>query len=137
MLNHLISTQTLRLAVFTVATAMLATVASVTAGAKDKTISKSELRTLIANAKTPADHERIAQYFDAEATKYEADAKEHAEEASDYAAHPSNPANGKDTVYSTDMQGHCTNLGAKLKEAAQEARVIAAGHRKMAKEAAK
>ncbi len=136
-LNHLIKTRTLRLVVFAVATAMLTAVVSVPAGAEDKPMSKSELKDLIANAKTPAAHERIAQYFDAEATRYEADAKEHEEEASDYAAHPSNPANGKDTVYSTDMQSHCSNLGAKLKEAAQEARMLAAGHREMAKQAVK
>lgn len=115
---------------------MLPAVVSVPAGAKDKTISKSELRDLIANAKTPADHERIAQYFDAEAAKYEADAKKHEEEASYYAAHPTNPANGQGRVYSTEMQSHCSDLGAKLKEAAQEARMIAAGHREMAKETA-
>ncbi len=137
MLNHLMNTRTLRLAVFAAAMAMLPAFVSVPAGAQDKTISKSELKDLIANAKTPVAHERIAQYFDAEATKYDADAKKHDEEASDYASHPSNPANGKDTVYSTDMQSHCSNLGAKLKEAAQEARMMAAGHREMAKEAAK
>jgi hypothetical protein len=137
MLKHLIKTRTFRLAVFAVATAMLTAVISIPSVAKDKTIGKSELRNLIANAKTPAAHERIAQYFDAEATKYEADAKKHEEEASNYAAHPSNPANGKDTVYSTDMQSHCSNLAAKLKEAAQEARMLAASHREMAKEAVK
>jgi hypothetical protein len=125
------------LAVFAIGTAILTAVVSGPAGAEDKPISKGELKQLIANAKTPAAHERIAHYFDAEATKYEADAKEHEEEAGDYAAHPSNPANGKDTVYSTDMQGHCSNLGAKLKEAAQEARMLAASHRKMAKEPVK
>jgi hypothetical protein len=135
MLNHLMNARTLRLAVFAVATAMLTAVVSAPAGAKDKTLSQSELRSLVANAKTAADHERIAQYFDAEATKYEADAKKHEEEASYYAVHPT-PAIGKlQNLYSQNMQSHCPNLAAKLKEAAQEARLIAAGHREMAKEA--
>jgi hypothetical protein len=106
--------------------------------AKDNTLSKSELRKLIANGKTAADHERIAQYFESEATKYEADAKKHEEEASYYAVRPPTPVIGKSpNYYSENMKTHCPNLGAKLKEAAQEARIIAAGHREMAKEAAK
>ena len=56
-------------------------------GAKDKTLSKKELRNRIATAKTQADHERIAQYFDAEAAKYEADAKDHADLAQFYQQH--------------------------------------------------
>ena len=137
MLKYLMSTRALRLAVFAAAMAMLPSLVSVPADAKDKTLSKSELKHLIANAETKADHERIAQYFDAEATKYEADAKEHEEEAKDYAAHPSNPANGKDTVYSTDMQNHCSGIEVKLNEAAQEARALATGHREMAEKAVK
>ena len=135
MLNHLINTRTLRLAVFAVATAILATTVSITAGvAKDKTLSKTELRNLIENAKTPADHEQIAQYFDAEAAKYEADSKKHGEEATYYAAHTAPPIGKTKGFYSQEMQSHCPNLASKLKEAAQEARMIAAGHREMAKE---
>ena len=133
MLNNLINARALRLAVFAAATAILATTVSVGV-AKDKTLSKTELRHIIENAKTPADHEQIAQYFDAEAAKYEADAKKHAEEATYYAAHTV-PAIGKQQgFYSKEMQDHCPNMASKLKEAAQEARMIAAGHREMAKE---
>src|SRR5579884_1700248 len=135
MLNHLINTRTLRLTVFAVATAMLAAVVSAPAGAKDKTLSQSELRNLVTNAKTPADHERIAQYFDAEATKYEADAKKHEEEATYYAGH-TQPVIGKNQgFYSREMQDHCPKMSAKLKEAAQEAHMMAAGHRELAKQA--
>ena len=133
MLNNLINTRTLRLAIFAVATAILATTVSVGV-AKDKNLSKTELRHLIENAKTPADHEQIAQYFDAEAAKYEADARKHEEEATYYQSH-TQPAIGKNQgFYSTEMKSHCPNMASKLKEAAQEARMIAAGHREMAKE---
>lgn len=136
MLNNLINTRTLGLAALAAAAAILATTASV-GMAKDKTLTKTELRNLIENAKTPADHEQIAQYFDAEAAKYEAEAKKHQEEATYYAAQPT-PANGRNKgFYSQEMQSHCPNMASKLKEAAQEARMIAAGHREMAKEAAK
>ena len=49
------------------------------AGAADKPLTKAELRSLIANAKTKADHERITQYFEAEATRYEVEAKAYSE----------------------------------------------------------
>ena len=134
MRKHLINARPLRLATLTLTLAVIAALVP-SAGAKDKTMSKSELRTLIVNAKTPADHERIAQYFDAQAVKYEAEAKQHEEEATYYASHVQ-PANGKNQgFYSREMQDHCPKMAAKLKEAAQEARMMAAGHRELAKEA--
>lgn len=133
MRNHLINAQTLRLAVLAVAFAVVPALV-IPAGAKDKTVSKSELKTLIVNAKTPADHERIAQYFDGQAAKYEAEARKHEEEATYYASHVQ-PAIGKNQgFYSREMQDHCPKMAAKLKEAAQEARMMAVGHRELAKE---
>ncbi len=94
------------------------------------------MKDLIANANTPADHERIAQYYDAEAARYEADAKEHKDEASYYAGHQHPIATGHSpNNYDHYMVSHCPQIAAKLKEAAQEARDLAAGHREMAKEA--
>lgn len=132
MLNHLMDTRTLRLAVFAVATAMLTAVVSVPAGAKDKQLSKSELKHLIATAETKADHERIAQYFDAEAAKYEAEAKEHAELAQSYRA-----AGTPSAKYPGGMQtfNHCDSLSKSLQKAAEDARQLAAEHREMEKEA--
>ena len=134
MLNHLLSTQTLRLAVFTLATAMLTVVVSVPALAKDKpTMSKSELKTLIANAQTKADHERVAQYFDAEATRYEAESKEHGDLAPYYQKTP-DPAAIKHPNSQRSF-AHCDSLSKSLHEAAENARQLAADHREMSKEA--
>ena len=135
MLNHMISPRTLRLAVFAVATAMLTAVVSVPAGAKDKVVSKSELKKLIANAETKADHERIAQYFDAEATQYDAEAKEHVELAQLY--QQSTPATP--TKYPGSMQSfqHCDSLSKSLQHAAEDARQLAVEHRGMANKAKK
>lgn len=133
MLNHLINIRTLRLAVF--AAAMLTAVVSVPAGAADKTLSKSELKSLIANAETKAEHERIARYFDAEAAKYEAEAKDHGELAQLYQRNtPANP-----TKYPGSMQtfNHCDSLSKSLQQAAENARQMAADHRGMEKEAKK
>src|ERR1017187_877489 len=44
-------------------------------------LSKHQLNTLIATAKTPADHQRIAQFYQAQAQDYLAQSKEHAREA--------------------------------------------------------
>ena len=133
-LKHLINTWTLRLAVFAVAAAMLTTVVSVTAVAKDKPLTKSELKNLIAHAETKADHERIAQYYDAEAVKYEAEAKDHGDLAQVYqkTGTPSAKYPG-----GTQTFNHCDSFAKSLEQAAENARQLAADHREMAKEAAK
>ena len=75
-------------------------------------------------------------YYDAEAARYEADAKEHEDEASYYAGHQHPIATGHSpNNYDHYMVSHCPQIAAKLKEAAQESRALAAGHREMAKAA--
>ncbi len=131
MLTHLMSIRTLRLAVF--AAAILTAVVSVPTGAKDKPFSKSEIKNLIGNAETKADHERIAQYFDAEAARWEAEADTHGELALYYRRNP-DPAAWR---YSRSPRSfeHCDSLVKDLRKAAQESRDLAADHRTMAKEA--
>lgn len=133
MLNHSLNRRTLSLATFAVATAI--TMVSDPAGAKDKTISKSELKSLIAKAETKSDHERIAQYFDAEAAKYEAEAREHGELAGVYQKNSSS----QPTKFPGTQQtfNHCDSLSKSLQHAAEDARALAAEHREMSKEAKK
>ena len=53
---------------------------AVSVGANDaKLLKKSELKSLIANATTEQDHERLAQHFTAKAENLEAYAKDHEE----------------------------------------------------------
>ena len=136
MLNHnMISPRALRLAVFAVATALLTAMVSVPVGAKEKVVSKSELKKLVANAETKVDHERIAQYFDAEATRYDAEAKEHGELAQLYQRKtPATPSK-----YPGSMQSfqHCDSLSTSLQKTAEDARQLAVEHRGMANEAKK
>jgi hypothetical protein len=133
MLSDLISTRTIRFAVFAVSTVMLTAMVSVPAAAKDKVVSKSEIKKLISNAETKVEHERIAQYFEVRATEYEAEAKEHGGMALLYqhntAATP--------TKYPGSMQTfqHCDSMSKSLQQAAGEARKLAAEHREMANEA--
>lgn len=132
MLNHLMNTRTLRLAVFAVATAMLTAVVSVPGGAKDKPLTKSELKNLIAHAETKADHERIAQYFDVEAAKYEAEAKDHGDFAQLYRKTGTPSAKN-----ATQSFNHCDSFAKSLEQAAENARLLAADHRGMENEAKK
>lgn len=133
MLNHLMNKRALGLMVFAVAIAMAPAVVSVPAAAKDKTLSQKDLKYLIANAETKAEHERIAQYFDTEAAKYQAEAKEHADLALLYQRNTS----ATPTKYPGSMQSfqHCDSLSKSLQQAAENARQLATEHREMAKAA--
>jgi hypothetical protein len=135
MLNHLLNRRTLQTAVFAVAVGMLTGMVAVPARAQDKPLSKTELKRLMTGAETKADHARIAEYFEAEATRYEAEAKQHGELALFYQQHTSsNP-----TKYPGSMQtfDHCDALRKSLEQAAEKARQLAAEHRKMEQEAQK
>lgn len=116
-------------------TPCLTALGSFSAGAKDKTLSKNEVKSLIASAETKADHERIAQYFDSEAAKYDAEAKDHGELAEVYRKNPPSPP----TKFPGSQQSfdHCNSLSNSLSKAAEDARALAAEHRAMAKEAKK
>ena len=106
---------------------------SVSAGADDaKLLKKAELRHLIANAETVADHERIAQHFDAEAAKWESEANTHEELARYYQRNP-DPAAWKYSKSPRSFE-HCDLLVKDLRTAAQESRQLAADHRSMAKQ---
>jgi hypothetical protein len=133
MTKQVMNTGILKAALLTAAVAVLAVFVSVPAGAKDKPLTKNEVKALIATAETKAEHERIAQYFDAEAAKYEAEAKEHSELAGVYQkSTPSAKIPGPSQTFN-----HCDSLSKSLQKAADDARALAAEHRHMAGEAKK
>lgn len=134
MRKHFISTGILNTVVVALTLAVAGLVA-VPAGAKDASLTKAELKSLISNAETKADHERIAKYFDAEAARYEAEAKDHAELAPFYKKNP-DPALAKH-VGSPRAFEHCDALSKNLQKSAEEARNLAAEHRGMAHDAKK
>lgn len=130
MFMHKVNTGMLKATLLTAAVTVLVVFVSVPAGAKDKNLSKVELKNLIANAETKADHERIARYFDAEAAKYEAEAKEHGERAGIYRS--------SQAIYqNAQMFNHCDALSKSLQQAVEDARALAAEHREMATQANK
>lgn len=133
-MRKLMSTRIIKTVVFAVVLA-LAAVVSVSAGANNKLLTKAELKNLIVNGETKADHERVAQYFDAEAARYEAEAKDHNELAAFYQKSP-DPALSKHPTSPRAFE-HCDSLSKSLQKSAAEARQLAAEHRLMAKDAKK
>lgn len=101
------------------------------AAQKSVKLSKQELKALIANAKTPADHEKLAAHYRAEAEHLKAEQEDHAEEAAAYFKDPSSHPVPKWPT----MGQHCKDLAASYGMAAQKALSLADSHEKMAQEA--
>jgi hypothetical protein len=94
-------------------------------------LSKQQLKTLIATAATPADHQRIAQYYQAKAQDYLNQAQEHEAMLAAYNANPS-AATDKDragTVY------HCEYYARKFRDMAAQSEELAKLHAQMAADA--
>ena len=133
MTKRMMNTGILKAALLTTAVAVLAIFVSAPAGAQNKPLTNSEVKALIKTAETKAEHERIAQYFEAEAAKYDAEAKDHAELAGIYQkSTPSAKPPGPSQTFN-----HCDSLSKSLQKAADDARALAAEHRQMAHEAKK
>ena len=94
-------------------------------------LSGKEVRDLIANAKTPAEHRKLAKHFAAIAARYEADAVDHVAEAKAYRSAP-NAAESK-RPGSPDTAAHCDRLADAARNAATAARELARDHEQMAK----
>lgn len=93
-------------------------------------LSKKQLLSLIATAKTPAEHRRIAQYYEAKAQDYLAQSKEHQAMADQYKANRS-----ISTKFATNSVGHCEYFAKYFQEASVKAQEMANLHEQMAKEA--
>jgi hypothetical protein len=96
-------------------------------------LSNDEVKSLVTNAKTSADHNRLSEHFAAKAQAYEAEAKEHDDLAVQYRQTP-NPDETK-RPGSPRTSAHCSSIGAALHRAAQGARQLASDHAEMAKNA--
>ena len=117
-----------------VALAMLALVAVLyvpTQHAGAQPTEKFDLEKAIAGAKTQADHEAIASYYDREAAIAKDKAAEHRRLAETYRTLA---ASGRAPLH--PMGIHCQQLAQTYESAASENATLAAGHRQMAKEAA-
>jgi hypothetical protein len=93
----------------------------------------TDLPAAIENAKTAADHEAIAAYYEGEAKAARARADEHRKMAAAYGKQP-RPGGGKGhrpQVYRTIGQ-HCEKLVARFEADAKDYEVMAASHREAA-----
>lgn len=89
-----------------------------------------EIPAEIANAKTAADHQRIAAYFAQKAASYDAEAAQHEEMARSYVGGP------RREQHMPAMAVHCRSLRDQFVVAAREARALEQAHRQLATGAA-
>ncbi len=90
------------------------------AGAEQSAVADQNLNQMIAKAKTPADHDAIAAYYDREAAENENKVKLH---------------RASENIYTKGTnQLHCNALIKAYQRAAAQDRALAAQHRRMARE---
>jgi hypothetical protein len=107
-------------------------------GLVQKSAEKKQVKTWIANAKTPADHNRIAAYFNREADRMDDEAKDHEYLAEVYRRSPGTSVGGKSgggSMFRTAE--HCESVAKSLCEAAKSLRELAGEHEQMAKDIGK
>ncbi len=103
--------------------------------AESKHLSKKQVKTLVATAKSPADHLQLARYYSAEADRLEVEAKEHDELAEVYRKSATSQAAAMKNPMAPNSAGHCEYFAKAVREAAKSARDLAAAHEQMAKDA--
>ncbi|MBK7928040.1 MAG: hypothetical protein IPJ98_11295 [Bryobacterales bacterium] len=98
-------------------------------------LKSKEVKALVANAKTPADHMKLARHFNAMAEKHEAEALEHEALAVEYTRNPR--MGSSKTPMSPNSAEHCKYFAEHCRKAAKEMRAMAAAHEAMAREIGK
>jgi hypothetical protein len=108
------------------ATAMLLAIGLTALHRSPALAQNSDIVQMVANAKTAADHEAIAQYYDREAASAKANAALHRSQAETYE---------KLRIKPPDMIHHCREIAKDFDRIAREADDLAVAHRAMAKAA--
>jgi len=98
---------------------------------KPEKLTEKQLLSLIATAKTPAEHQRIAEYYQEKAQEYLAQAKEHEEMAEAYKKNPMTNS----SKFATGTVNHCEYFAQSFKEMAAKMQDLANMHEQMAKDA--
>src|SRR2546423_9765 len=96
-----------------------------TAAERRSSLSKKEVKALIATAKTKEDHLKLADYYKAEAERLGAEAKDHDEMAEMYRKNPTPMAVKHPEAIG---EGHCHEMARRYREAAAKAQELAAMH---------
>ena len=110
---------------------LVASTVGVMAAEPQGMLKASEVKALVMNAKTPADHLKLARHYTAMAEKHELEAKEHEALAIQYTNQPTSheikhPMSGQTAAHCKLYAEHC-------RKAAAEMRAMAAAHTEMAK----
>jgi hypothetical protein len=103
-----------------------------TAAGQRPSLSKKEVKALIASAKTKEDHLKLADYYKAETERLDAAAKDHDEMAEMYRKNPTPLAVKHPEAIG---EGHCKEIARRFRESATKTQELAAMHEEMAKEA--
>ena len=109
---------------------LVITVNPASAGGRENILKTKEVRALLANAKTPADHTRLAKYYTAMAAIHEAEAQEHDALAVEYARNP--PLAASKHPMAPNTAEHCKFFAEHCRNLAKEMRGRAAWHEQMA-----
>jgi hypothetical protein len=96
-------------------------------------LNKHQLNTLIVSAKTPAEHQRIARFYQSQAQSYLAQSKEHALEAEQ--SRNNLTRNNSKTIFST--VNHCEHFAQTFSDLAAKSQKLAKQHEQMAADAGK
>ena len=92
-------------------------------------LTPQQLTSLVAGAKTTAEHQRIANYYRTQADKLLAESNNHARMATIFRANPA--TNNDKQIYAT--VNHCEYLAKTLKATSNKVRAIADDHEQMAR----
>jgi hypothetical protein len=123
-------------ALLTLTATLLSLIPASFAADSEKSLSKKEVKALIATAKTPAEHRRIASYYREQAVRLTANAKEHVAMAEEYAKNPTFAAmETKQQASFGQGASHCRRWADLYNQQAKEAEALAVLHEDMAKSA--
>ena len=100
-----------------------------TAAGRRPSLSKKEVKVLIASAKTKEDHLKLADFYKAETARLEGEAKDHDEMAEMYRKNPTPMAVKHPEAIG---EGHCHEMARRYREAAAKAQELAAMHEQLA-----
>ena len=95
-------------------------------------LNKKQLKELIANARTPEEHQRLASYYQKQAVRLTNESKQHADAATAFEGQPQGPAAKNPSMNGTV---HCEKVAREKLQEAKEAEALAQKHENMAKAA--
>ena len=112
---------------------ILALLMTVTSTVAARALDADDLPSAVENAKTAADHEAIAAYYEGEAKDVRAKASKHRSMGANYNKHAAHGGGkGVRTPLNKSMPPHCEKLAADYDAAAKEYDAMAAAHREEA-----